>query len=111
MSQGSERESIYEGKLISVERLSVDYPAYGGSIDGMYLLFGVLAAAHVLTVATPRFRVPWLPLAAVYASHALWVLPGLRARVGRGPTIAAGLFLLFFFAVCVPYFGVFGGRP
>jgi 4-amino-4-deoxy-L-arabinose transferase-like glycosyltransferase len=75
------------------------------------LLFASVVLLHVLANATPRFRVPWLPLLAVYASHALWNLPRLPRRLGSRPGLAALVFLLFFFAVCVPYFVAFGGRP
>jgi 4-amino-4-deoxy-L-arabinose transferase-like glycosyltransferase len=74
------------------------------------LVFGVLAALHILANATPRFRVPWMPLLMVYASHAAlnWrTLP--RVLSGRG-WIAPAAVLLFFFGVCFPYFFAFGGR-
>jgi 4-amino-4-deoxy-L-arabinose transferase-like glycosyltransferase len=74
------------------------------------LVFGVLAALHILANATPRFRVPWMPLLMVYASHAAlnWrTLP--RALSGKG-WIAPAAVLLFFFGVCFPYFFAFGGR-
>lgn len=75
------------------------------------LVFGAVALLHVLANATPRFRVPWLPLVAVYASYAVWRLPQLPRKLRGGAGIAALTFLLFLFCVCVPYFAVFGGRP
>jgi 4-amino-4-deoxy-L-arabinose transferase-like glycosyltransferase len=59
------------------------------------LVFGSVCALHVLTNATPRFRVPWLPLLAVYASYG--VLHGRRAfRPGARRALAAPLALLVF---------------
>jgi hypothetical protein len=75
------------------------------------LVLGVVALLHVLSNATPRFRVPWLPLLAVYASHALLHPRGLPARAGGPALAAAGAFLAFFFCVCVPYYYLFGPRP
>jgi 4-amino-4-deoxy-L-arabinose transferase-like glycosyltransferase len=75
------------------------------------LVLAVVAAVHVAANATPRFRLPWLPLLAVYASHALLGgLPGLR-RIDRVGAIGAIAALCFFFAVAIPYYASFGGRP
>jgi hypothetical protein len=75
------------------------------------LVLAVVAAVHVAANATPRFRLPWLPLLAAYASHALLGgLPGLR-RIDRVGAIGAIAALCFFFAVAIPYYASFGGRP
>jgi 4-amino-4-deoxy-L-arabinose transferase-like glycosyltransferase len=74
------------------------------------LVFGMVAALHIFANATARFRVPWMPMLIVYASHAAlsWrTLP--RALSGRG-WIAPAAVLLFYFGVCFPYFFAFGGR-
>jgi 4-amino-4-deoxy-L-arabinose transferase-like glycosyltransferase len=75
------------------------------------LVLGAVALLHVLTNATPRFRLPWLPLLAVYASHAALGWRELPRRLGKGRGALALAALLFFFGVCVPYFYRFGGRP
>jgi len=75
------------------------------------LVLGAVALLHVVTNATPRFRIPWLPLLAVYASHAALGWRTLPRRLSRGRAALALAALLFFFGVCVPYFYRFGGRP
>jgi hypothetical protein len=75
------------------------------------LVLGVVALLHVVANATPRFRVPWLPLLAVYASHAALGWRSLPRRLGKGRGALALAALLFFLGVCVPYFYRFGGRP
>jgi 4-amino-4-deoxy-L-arabinose transferase-like glycosyltransferase len=75
------------------------------------LVLAGVALLHVVSNATPRFRVPWIPLLAVYASHALLTLPSLPARTGWAARIAALVCLLFLFGVALPYFLHFGGRP
>jgi hypothetical protein len=83
----------------------------GGRRRLAVLVLAVVAAVHVAANATPRFRLPWLPLLAVYASHALLGgLPGLR-RIDRVGAIGAIAALCFFFAVAIPYYASFGGRP
>jgi hypothetical protein len=75
------------------------------------LLLGSAALIHVLANATPRFRVPWLPLLAVFAAHALLLGGALPARLNarRATGAAAGLLLLF--AVALPYYLQYGPRP
>jgi 4-amino-4-deoxy-L-arabinose transferase-like glycosyltransferase len=75
------------------------------------LVLGAVALLHVVTNATPRFRVPWLPLLAVYASHAALGWRELPRRLDKTRGALAVAALLFFFGVCVPYFYRFGGRP
>jgi 4-amino-4-deoxy-L-arabinose transferase-like glycosyltransferase len=74
------------------------------------LVFGVVAVVHVAANATARFRVPWLPLLMVYASYALIHATALPRELRGRRWIAPAAVLLFFFAACVPYFFVFGGR-
>jgi 4-amino-4-deoxy-L-arabinose transferase-like glycosyltransferase len=73
-------------------------------------VFAVVAGLHVLANATPRFRLPWMPLLMVYAAWAALHLRELpRALAGRR-WIAAAAVMVFFASVCVPYFITFGGR-
>jgi len=70
------------------------------------LLGGVLLAAlatHVFANATARFRVPWLPLAAVFAA-VTWTQPRATLRALSAPA-RWGLiaFAVYFLGVCVPY--------
>ncbi len=74
------------------------------------LILGVVVALHVFANATARFRVPWMPLLIVYASYAVARGHNLRRDLAGRRWIAPAGVLLFFFAVCFPYFVVFGGR-
>jgi 4-amino-4-deoxy-L-arabinose transferase-like glycosyltransferase len=68
------------------------------------LVLATVASVHVLANATARFRVPWMPLAMVYASYALLHFGDLRQRL-RGPVLLAPLaLLLFYVGVCIPHF-------
>jgi 4-amino-4-deoxy-L-arabinose transferase-like glycosyltransferase len=73
-------------------------------------VLALVAAAHVAANATPRFRLPWLPLLLAYASHALLCGRGLAGRIDRAGAIGAAAALLLLFAVCLPYYAVYGGR-
>ncbi len=75
------------------------------------LVFAVVGLLHVVSNATPRFRVPWLPLLGIYAADAALGWRSLPRRLTRGAWIAALAALLFFFGVCIPYFHHYGGRP
>ena len=75
------------------------------------LVFAVVGLLHVVSNATPRFRVPWLPLLGIYAADAALGWRSLPRRLTRGGWIAALAALLFFFGVCIPYFYHYGGRP
>ena len=74
------------------------------------LVIGVVAGLHVVANATARFRVPWLPLLIVYASYTLTHAPALPRQLRGRRWIAPAAVLLFFFAACVPYLFVYGGR-
>jgi len=74
------------------------------------LVIGVVAGLHVVANATARFRVPWLPLLIVYASYALIHARALPRELRDRRWIAPAAVLLFFFAACVPYLFVYGGR-
>jgi hypothetical protein len=71
------------------------------------MILGVVCVIHVIANATPRFRVPWIPLLAIYASYS--VVHWRSLRPGRSPRawLAAFAVLVFFFTVCVPYDGRF----
>lgn len=83
----------------------------GGPASLAGLLFGSTALLHVLANATPRFRVPWLPLLAIFAAHAALLGRDLPRRLGRGRLVAAGLALVCFFALALPYYARYGPRP
>jgi 4-amino-4-deoxy-L-arabinose transferase-like glycosyltransferase len=74
------------------------------------LVIGVVAGLHVVANATARFRVPWLPLLIVYTSYALTHASALPRQLRGRRWIAPAAVLLFFFAACVPYLFVYGGR-
>jgi hypothetical protein len=74
------------------------------------LVLGVVAAVHVAANATARFRLPWLPLLAVYASYAALAGRALFHRLDRPGALGALAALLFLFGVCFPYFARYGGR-
>jgi 4-amino-4-deoxy-L-arabinose transferase-like glycosyltransferase len=75
------------------------------------LVFAVVGLLHVFANATPRFRVPWLPLLGIYAANAALGWRSLPRRLSRGGAAAALAALLFFFGVCIPYLHYYGGRP
>jgi 4-amino-4-deoxy-L-arabinose transferase-like glycosyltransferase len=81
---------------------------------GSRLLVGwVIATAllvHVLANADTRFRLPWMPLLIIYGSNALQDPGTAWARLRGRAGIFALSVLSFFFAVCVPYFFLYGGR-
>ncbi len=83
----------------------------GGRRQLALLVLGAVAAVHVAANATPRFRLPWLPWLAVYASHAALAGRALPGRLDRAGALGAAAALVFFFAVCIPYFAHYGGRP
>lgn len=68
------------------------------------LVLGAALAVHVLANATPRYRIPWLPLLAIYAAAALARRRRWQWRRDRGRLLAATAALVFFAAVCLPQF-------
>ncbi len=74
------------------------------------LVFAAVAAVHVAANAASRFRMPWMPLVIVYASHCVLdrrsVADALRGRRWVVPAIV----LAFLFGVCFPYYFVYGGQ-
>jgi 4-amino-4-deoxy-L-arabinose transferase-like glycosyltransferase len=68
------------------------------------LLFAGVGAVHVVANATARFRVPWLPLFAVYAGFALAHRGEVAARLGGRAGAAALLVLALVLGIGVPYF-------
>ena len=69
-----------------------------------WLVFATVAAVHVLSNATARYRMPWMPLLIVYASHAAVGARRAPRRLPRGSAAVAAAALLFFFGVGVPHF-------
>ena len=57
---------------------------------------------HVITLASPRYRLPIVPLLMVYGSHAVLNLRTLR--LSRASRWAVALVLAYFLLWCVPYF-------
>ncbi len=85
--------------------------ARGGPASLAGLLLASAALLHILANATPRFRVPWLPLLTILAAHALLLGPALPRHLTRRRTLAAATALLFLFAVAIPYYTHQGPRP
>jgi len=83
----------------------------GGRRALAVLLLGGAVLVHIVANATPRFRVPWLPLLSIYAAHALVLGRQLPGRLDRRGVIGAALVLGIVFGLGVPYFWMFGGRP
>ena len=97
--------------LASCAALGIAASRAGGRRLLAVLLLGTAAAVHIAANATPRFRVPWLPLLCVYAAHAVWLGRGLVAHLDRRGLAGASLALAFLFGVALPYYWMFGGRP
>jgi len=74
------------------------------------LVLAVVALLHVAANATPRFRLPWIPFLAVYASHALLGGRATLRRIDRPGALGAIAALAFLFAVAIPYYATFGAR-
>jgi 4-amino-4-deoxy-L-arabinose transferase-like glycosyltransferase len=77
------------------------------------LTLGVLAtvaALHVALVVVVRYRLPWMPLLMVYASHAALRWRELPTALRGGRWLGPALVLLFFLGVAVPAHVIFGGR-
>lgn len=74
------------------------------------LVLGLVVSVHVLANADTRFRLPWMPLFIVYgawaATHPRAAWTTLRGRAAILPAVL----VVFFVAVCVPYFTTYGGR-
>lgn len=97
--------------LASVAALGVAASRHGRRRSLAVLLFGAALALHVFANATPRFRVPWVPLLCIYAAHALVLGGGLRGAIDRRGAIGAAVALCFLVGVALPYYLVLGGRP
>jgi 4-amino-4-deoxy-L-arabinose transferase-like glycosyltransferase len=70
----------------------------------MGALLLTVVALHVVATSVTRFRVPWMPLLIVYASHAFLNCGMVRARL-RGPTALAAVLSLCAFAwIALCYF-------
>ncbi len=68
------------------------------------LVFAVVAAVHLVANSTARFRMPWMPLAIVYASYAVVNLGSAGRNLTRNSLAASAAVLVFFFGVCVPHY-------
>jgi hypothetical protein len=96
--------------LYAAATLGIAGAREGGRRRLAVLVLAVVAAVHVAANATPRFRLPWLPLLAVYASHAALAGRGLARRIDRAGALGAVAALAFLLAVAIPYYAVYGGR-
>jgi hypothetical protein len=97
--------------LYAAAALGIAAARHGGRRRLALLVLAVVAAVHVAANATARFRLPWLPFLAVYASFALVAGRAFRRHLDRAGALGAAAALLFFLAVCVPYYATYGGRP
>jgi len=68
------------------------------------LVVGGSILTHVLTNATVRFRLPWMPLFIIYAGRAIVARDVILGSMSRGRWLALMAVWAFFFGVCVPYF-------
>lgn len=82
----------------------------GGRRRLALLVLAVVAAVHVAANATPRFRLPWLPLLAAYASVALLGGRATLRRIDRAGWIGAAAAIALLFALAIPYYATWGGR-
>jgi len=65
-------------------------------------VIGVVVTLHLFAVASPRYRLPLMPLFIIYGSHA--ILDRRQLQVTRRGKWVCGAVLLFFLGWCVPYF-------
>ena len=96
--------------LFTAAVLGIAAARAGGRRRLLLLVLGGVAAVHVLSNATPRFRLPWLPILCAAAAHAILAGRTLPHRLDRPGKLGTAAVLLFFFGVCVPYFAAYGGR-
>jgi 4-amino-4-deoxy-L-arabinose transferase-like glycosyltransferase len=68
------------------------------------LVIGGSVIVHVLTVATVRYRLPWMPLFIIYASSAIVRRRVLLASMSRTRWLVLAAVWIFFFGWCVPYY-------
>jgi len=62
----------------------------------------VVYGLHVVALASPRYRLPLVPILIAYASHT--VVSWRHLEFGRASRVVAGAVLAAFFLWCVPYF-------
>jgi hypothetical protein len=97
--------------LAATAALGVAAARAGGRRALAVLLLGGVILVHVAANATPRFRVPWLPLLCIYAAHALILGRRIPSALDRRGAIGAAVVLAAIFGLGVPYFWMLGGRP
>ena len=61
-----------------------------------------IVAVHVISNASPRFRIPWMPLVLVYASHAFLACP--RISLKTTSSIVALTAVVLLLVVGAPFF-------
>ncbi len=74
------------------------------------LVLAAIAGLHIFANATPRFRLPWMPLFMVYGAWSVLHWRSLPSALSGRRWIAPAAALGFLVAVCIPYFAVYGGR-
>ena len=70
------------------------------------LVLGAVLALHVVANANSRFRMPWMPLLTVFASHAALSGSALFSRLSLGAWLGALAATTLLCVVCVSYFWV-----
>ncbi len=68
------------------------------------LVIGSVFLLHLVANASSRYRLPLMPLLIPYASYAIIHWRGIRPRLTWKRWIIPAVVLLWFFALCVPYF-------
>jgi 4-amino-4-deoxy-L-arabinose transferase-like glycosyltransferase len=66
------------------------------------LVMSAIVAVHVISNASPRFRIPWMPLVLVYASHAFLACP--RISLKTTSSIVALTAVVLLLVVGAPFF-------
>ena len=67
------------------------------------LVVGSALVIHVLTAATVRYRIPWIPLFIIYAARVIVVPSASLRSMCWTSWLALAAIWVFFFALCVPY--------
>jgi hypothetical protein len=70
----------------------------------MGALLVTVVALHIMATSVTRFRLPWIPLMIVYASHAFLDCGMVRARLRGFAAVAAVLSLCAFAWIAACYF-------
>ena len=80
--------------------------AAGGRRSLALLVLAVVLSVHVFANANSRFRMPWMPLFVVFASHALLSGPAAWQRLSRRARVATAGTGLVFLGICASYYAL-----